>query len=322
MTNQLTESPKKQLTIRDHLGSDRFRQQVAAALPKHLTAERFARVALTAINRTPKLMECTQESLFACLLDLSALGLEPDGRRAHLIPYGRTCTLIIDYKGIAELAMRSGAVSSIHADKVCENDDFDYDRGQLTRHKIDFRKPRGDAFAYYALIRLKDGTEKCEVMTNKEIDAIRKRSKSSGSGPWVTDYDEMAKKTVFKRASKWIPLSPEIRDAIQKDDEEHETTVVAISKPLFESPAGLLPGAETPVIEAGETREMPANATPREALANLMKASHVEEPQLLAYIAGETGEENETLTALDEQMVTNLVNNWPDIVAHITKGAK
>lgn len=321
MTTQLTESPKRQLTIRDHLTSDRFREQVSAALPKHLTAERFARVALTALNRTPKLMECTQESLFACLLDLSALGLEPDGRRAHLIPYGRTCTLIIDYKGIAELAMRSGAVSSIHADKVCENDDFDYDRGQLTRHKIDFRKPRGNAFAYYALVRLKDGTEKCEVMTKEEVDAIRKRSKSSGSGPWVTDYDEMAKKTVFKRASKWIPLSPEIRDAIQKDDEEHETTVVSISKPVFAS-TSFLPGAEAPAIEAGRTQEMPAKATPREALENLMKASYITEPQLLTYIAEETGEENDALTALDEQIVTNLVNTWPDIVAHITKGAK
>lgn len=62
------------------LTGDKMREQFAAALPKHLTAERFCRVAITALSRTPKLAECTQESFFRCLLDLSAYGIEPDGR--------------------------------------------------------------------------------------------------------------------------------------------------------------------------------------------------------------------------------------------------
>lgn len=152
-----------------------------------------------------------------CLLDLSSLGIEPDGRRAHLIPYGKECTLILDYKGIAELVMRSGLVASIHADKVCMADTFEVDRGKIVAHKINYQQDRGKAYAYYVIVTFKDGSEKCEVMTRDEVDGIRKRSKAGTSGPWVTDFDEMGKKTVFRRASKWLPLSPEIRDAMEKD---------------------------------------------------------------------------------------------------------
>lgn len=211
---------EQQGSLKQILNSDAGRAQFAAALPKHMAPERFCRVAITALTRTPKLGECTRESFFKCLLDLSAMGLEPDGRRAHLIPYGKECTLVVDYKGIAELVMRSGLVGSIHADKVCENDGFDVDRGKVIRHKVDYRKPRGEAYAYYVLVSFKDGSEKSEVMTRDEVEAIRKRSKAGNSGPWQTDYDEMAKKTVFKRASKWLSLSPEIRQAVEHGDED------------------------------------------------------------------------------------------------------
>src|SRR5688572_5477659 len=103
-------------TVREWIATDSFKAQVALSLPKHLTPDRFTRIALTAFNRTPKLGNCTKESVFQCLLDCSALGIEPDGRRAHLIPYGDKCTLIIDYKGIVELVRRSGEVAYIHAD--------------------------------------------------------------------------------------------------------------------------------------------------------------------------------------------------------------
>ena len=244
-------------TLQSWLKSDQFKTAVAAALPKHLTPDRFVRVALNAFMRTPKLAECTQESVFRCMLDLSALGLEADGRRAHLIPFKRNikeaggwrsqmeCQLIVDYKGLVELAYRSGTISNIHADKVCENDEFDYDRGLLTRHRIDFRAPRGPAYAYYARVVFKDGTDIAEVMTVEEVEAIRKRSKSANDGPWVTDFDEMAKKTVFRRLSKWLTLSSEFRDALEKDDDVVE---VAPAKPQREVAAitveSFLPSAD------------------------------------------------------------------------------
>lgn len=100
----------KQKEIKELLRSEDFKLQVAAALPKHLTPDRFIRVALTAMLKTPKIAQCSQNSLFKVLLDCSSLGLEPDGRRAHIIPYGNEATLIIDYKGLIELAKRSGEV--------------------------------------------------------------------------------------------------------------------------------------------------------------------------------------------------------------------
>lgn len=199
-------------------------------LPSFCTPARFARIALACIAKNPKLNEALKSdqgkmSLASCLQTCAELGIEPDGRRAHLIPYKDVVTLIVDYKGIAELVMRSGLVSKIHADKVCDNDKFDYNKGVIERHAIDFKKSRGNAYAYYAEVTFKDGMVKAEVMQTEEIEAIRRRSKASGSGPWVTDFDEMAKKTVFKRLSKWLPLTPEIRDAIDKDNEEFDDVV-------------------------------------------------------------------------------------------------
>lgn len=203
------------------------------ALPKICTPERFARVALTCIKKDSKLMAAiqTQEgraSIAAAFMKCAELGIEPDGRRAYLIPYKNDVQLIIDYKGIAELAMRSGYVANIHADKVCENDEFEYNIGAIEKHRIDFKQDRGDAYAYYAVVTFKDGTKKCEVMSKKEIDAIKERSAAWGAWlkwqkicPWNTDYDEMAKKTVFKRLAKWIPQSPELRQAIDFDDDDY-----------------------------------------------------------------------------------------------------
>ena len=190
-----------------------------------MTPDRFIRVGLTALMKTPKLLDCTQESVLQCMLACSTLGLEPDGRRAHLIPYGTTCTLIVDYKGIVELAKRSGDVAGVFAQIVCENDLFSWETGEI-KHQIDFRRARGEMYAAYAIITFKDGSKQADVMTKDEIDAIRKRSRASGSGPWVTDYNEMAKKTVFRRASKWITLSPELADAFEKDDGAQFSAVV------------------------------------------------------------------------------------------------
>lgn len=232
MSSELKAVPKavarKDLTIRQHLESDNFKSQLAMVLPKHCDPDRMARIAITAMTKVPKLAECDQASFFKCLMDLSQWGLEPDGRRAHLIPFNNNkagtveCQLIIDYKGLVELAMRSGDIASIHADVVCDNDEFEVNLGEVVKHKIDYRNPRGNPYAFWARVKFKDGGCKYEVMTKYEIDAIRARSRAGASGPWVTDYVEMAKKTVFRRLTKWIPLSAEIRDALDADFDRSE----------------------------------------------------------------------------------------------------
>lgn len=221
-----TTPPKKQ-DIRSLLRSDSIIAEIQKAMPKHMTGERMARVALTCLTRTPKLATCTPESFMRCVLDLSAWGLEPDGRHAHLIPYGNECTLIIDYKGLVELAWRSGKVKHIHSDVVYAGDLFVYSLGEIKehtpwdfRHDADKPKEKGKPIAAYSMVMLDGDFRKCEVMTYSEIEAIRTRSRAGQSGPWKTDWNEMAKKTAFRRVSKWIPLSAEVHEAFSRDDDQ------------------------------------------------------------------------------------------------------
>lgn len=228
---------QRQLSIKEQLNNPAMLEQIGKALPSHMSPERMARVALTCLTRTPKLAQCSPASFFKCLLDLSAWGLEPDGRRAHLIPYGNECTLILDYKGIVELAFRSGYVKSIHSDVVYAGDLFTLDCGKVQHHtpwawRTDEQKPekQGEIIGAYCVVELKEGASHHEVMTRLEIDGIRNRSKAGKSGPWVTDFSEMAKKTAFRRASKWLPLSAEVQDAFEKDADTLPPVVQSQSK--------------------------------------------------------------------------------------------
>lgn len=219
---------KRTQTAEQLLCDSGFVQQLGVALPKHMTPDRMARIALTQLRKNPKLAQCTAASLGACVLQAAAMGLEPDGRRAHLIPRDNRkagvteCTLLIDYKGLVELAIRNGDLASIHADVVCENDDFEYNLGQIEKHRIDLRKPRGAVYAVYCLVKRKDGGTQSVVLTRDEVEAVRSRAQSRNDGPWVTDWNEMAKKTAFRRLSKWLVLSPEIRDAVEYGDDDYE----------------------------------------------------------------------------------------------------
>lgn len=257
-TRELTKPGPGDKSIKGLLQSDLFKKQVAAALPKHLTPDRFIRIAVNATLQKPELLECNKESFFLALLQLSSYGIEADGRRAHLIPYydnnycrcnhkkedhrGGKCSrcecntcvsrrvvnLIIDYKGIAELVRRSGDVSYIHADIVLDGDDWDFQFGSQSflRHKPNLQLGQYDPLkpnerrilAVYSYVKFKDGTEDFIVISKADVDAIRKRSKTPDAGPWKSDYLEMAKKTVFRRHSKWLPLSPDVHDAMATED--------------------------------------------------------------------------------------------------------
>lgn len=208
----------KSAEIRTLFSKDSIKAQIAKALPKMCTPERFMRIATTAITKVPKLALCTQESLMGCLLDCAQLGIEPDGRRAHLIPYGNKCTLIIDYKGLVELVKRSGEVATLRAEVVCENDEFEMNLGKVTKHKYDLRKKRGNPYAYYAYAEMKDGSYQYEVMTKEEVEKIRDKSQGKNGTPWKDHFDEMAKKTVFRRLSKWLPITPEVMVKLDEVD--------------------------------------------------------------------------------------------------------
>lgn len=224
---------KKPQSLKALIASDKMQDQFSKALPSHLSPERFARVAITALTRTPKLQECTPASMMKCLLDLSAAGLEPDGRRAYLIPYGKEATVIIGYMGLVELMCRSGDVISIRAETVCENDDFDWHNG-IINHTVEWRSPRGEVQAVYAEAKMKDSSHQSTVMTREEVEVIRNRSKAGKSGPWVTDWAEMAKKTAVRRLSKMIPLSSEIMEHVSSDDHQFQASAMRAANPFVQ----------------------------------------------------------------------------------------
>lgn len=246
-------------TTEDLLKSDMFKERILNALPKHLSPDRMISVALTAMTTTPGLKKCTQDSFFRAMLKLSQVGLEPDGRLAHLIPYGDQVQLIIDFKGLVELAMRSGKVANIHADVVRENDEFEWDTGSVKKHVIDFRKQRGEMYAAYCVVTFKDGTKKAECMAKEEIDAVRSRSRAGTTGPWKTDYCEMAKKTVFRRLSKWIPLSPEERGIIYADDDTPRDITGSVQS---KSPLASLQFADEEKTDQAKPEEPPVDDDP------------------------------------------------------------
>ncbi len=248
MNTQLTVAKEKLDTIGAML--EKRKDMLAQILPRHIRPERLIKVALMAINRQPALLDCTPASLFQALMLAGQLGLEPDGvlGSAYLIPYGKQATLIPGYRGLIDLARRSGQIKSIEAHLIRKNDKFEcaFGLSPVLTHSPVFP---GDQeylknehiIGAYAVAKLVDGGEQFEVMSRAEIDAIRGRSKASGSGPWVTDYGEMARKTVVRRLVKYLPISVELSTALEADNRA-DTGVGIID--LINLPAEVLPQEE------------------------------------------------------------------------------
>ncbi|NPV52175.1 MAG: recombination protein RecT [Firmicutes bacterium] len=198
----------------------RMEPEIKRALPKHMDPDRLTRIALTTIRTNPKLLKCSVQSLMAAVMTAAQLGLEP-GLLGHcyIIPYSGEAQFQIGYKGLIDLARRSGNIESIAAHEVCENDEFEFEYGlnEKLRHKPAL-KDRGRVILFYAYAKFRDGGHQIEVMSIDEIEQIRKRSKAGNTGPWVTDYVEMGKKTVVKRLCKYLPISVEVMRGIAQDE--------------------------------------------------------------------------------------------------------
>ena len=196
-------------------------KQFATALPKHINSDRFVRIAITTIRQNPKLAQCNQESLLGALMVSAQLGLEPGVLgQCYLIPYGRECQFQIGYKGMIELLRRSGQLKDIYAYSVYENDEFEmtYGLNRDLKHKPNLQD-RGNFIGCYCVAVLKDEARAFEYMTKEEIEAHGKKfSKTYGNGPWKTDFEAMAHKTVVKKMLKWLPVSVEFLEMANKDE--------------------------------------------------------------------------------------------------------
>jgi len=220
---------KKPQTLKDWVMS--MESQIAKALPKVITPERFTRIALTALSNSPQLAQSDRDSFLGGLMQAAQLGLEPNTPlgQAYLIPYKNNkkgiieCQFQIGYKGLIDLAYRSGEMSSIYAHTVHENDTFEYEYGleQKMVHKPS-TSDRGNAIAYYAVWRLKNGGYGFGVMSVEDIikhaQQYSQAYKSSYS-PWKSSFDEMAKKTVLKAVLKYAPIKTEFILAATHSDE-------------------------------------------------------------------------------------------------------
>lgn len=231
---------------------------IKSALPRHMTPERMCRVALNTIRRTPQLLECSPETMVAAIVEASSLGLEIDMRgQAYLVPFYNKNTgrkevqLIPGYKGLADLAYRSGRVDSIFAEVVCENDKFRFALGldPALEHTPSL-EDRGRLIAVYAVARMKESAPQFVVMGKGEIDKIRKASKAS-SGPWKEWEAEMWKKTAIRRLCKMLPLSPEMQRAVALDEAGEAGIVQGLGENILEIPVQV----EDVVREVGDVAD-------------------------------------------------------------------
>ena len=210
---------------------EKSKPSISALLPKHLNPEKLIRFALIAVQRQPELMECSSTSILNCVIKASELGIETIGPGGiWLVPFKnkhtghKEATPIIDYRALMALARRSKEVANIDVGAVYEKDQFDYQQGTNTSilHKRHLGKDRGEILCFYAYAKLANGEVKAEIMGKDEVDAIRKRSKASADGPWVTDYVQMGKKTVIKRLCNYLPLNEYVIQAIELDQRLEE----------------------------------------------------------------------------------------------------
>lgn len=202
--------------------------EIKASLPHHVKADHFLRVYINSIQRNPALLECTPISLLGALLLCAQFGLEPDGltRQAYLIPFNNSkkgvkeVQVIIGYGGLMDMARRSGKITGIEARVVREKDTFSYKFGiePILTHSPYTQGDAGKPIFFYAIGRFDNGQAQFDVMDKAEVDKIRSRSRAKDSGPWVTDYEEMGKKTVLRRLCKLLPSSIELQRIITVDE--------------------------------------------------------------------------------------------------------
>ena len=260
--SNIAKAEKEPLSVKAAVEAPEFKRELARIVGDAVGADRVARMVVTSIARTPGLAECTPKSVLSAVYQAVQLGLTLDGRHAHLVPFRdgdkKICTLVPDYKGLIQLALKSKLVTAVTLETVCENDDFHWDRGVITRHTVDWRSPRGEAYAWYAIAKMAGGGEACVVLPRSEVEAIRARSKKgSKQSPWDTDFNEMAKKTAFKRLAKVLPLTPEFAEAERLEDEPTDVTpktaAAAFERPQRSALPEPQPEAERPEVEQPPT---------------------------------------------------------------------
>lgn len=201
---------------------------ISEALPKSkgMDAERLSRIVLTTLKTTPKLMECSIESLLGAVLQSAQLGLEPNLLGScYFVPYKGKVSFQIGYKGLIDLATRKGECLNIVAQEVYEGDKFHYEygRNETLTHIPAPIASRGEVEYFYAYANLKNGGFAFQVMHISDVKKIRDNfsisySYDKNNSIWAKHFSEMALKTVIKKLIKYMPLSVETQSAVANDE--------------------------------------------------------------------------------------------------------
>lgn len=271
-------------TFHDLLESRRSEIQKALpiALSRQLTPDRVIRLAMTEFQKTPALQKCTVSSIYQSLLQAAQLGLEIGvAGQAYLVPYFNSkagkheCQLIPGYKGLLALARRSGEVTSIETHVVYANDRFNLRLGldTMIEHEPYLDGPRGAARLVYGVAKFKDGGHHFEWMSIEEINRIRARSKASAHGPWVTDYDQMVRKTLIRRMVNYLPMSNDLVRVIDISDAADAGKIVGDDGSVIEmeAPAPDLTLEGEGSAPADAPAEPSTNGAPKMTYAKLME---------------------------------------------------
>jgi len=311
-----------QRTLLRFIGDNK--KMLAKVLPKHLNEERWCWLLVHAIRRTPKLCETTPFSFINAVMLANNLGLEIRTNSAYLVPYGKECQLLIDYRGKLELARRAGCGDAV-AELVRENDKFVYRFTAAGRELLheplivengDGRlravseEEHGEVVCGYAMIQLPEnhGTQ-VEVMSLAEMDKIRRRSKHGFGhlslaeiratdiekvpfrqrGPWLTDTDEMFRKTLTHRLCKRIPQTPELVLAQDVDD----MADAGKSMPMAQELTDILidPATDRPMIETTDKEGQQALA--EEKIARLSRGDEPTQEEMDAVLAASLKKEGQ-----------------------------
>lgn len=250
--------------------------EIRKALPSVLTPERFTRITLSALSSNPRLQECTPQSFLGAMMTAAQLGVEPNTPlgQAYLIPFKNHGVMEtqfqLGYKGMIDLAYRSGEISTIQAHVVYANDRFSYSFGlNPTLEHIPATADRGEPTHVYAVFRTKDGGFGYDVMSMDDVrHHARKYSKSYGNGPWQTNFEEMAKKTVLKRVLKYAPLKSDFVRQLSTD----ESIKTEVSEDMYSVPNTYLEAEDYTVSpETGEVILDAAEQEKRDAFAQELK---------------------------------------------------
>jgi recombination protein RecT len=217
---------------------DKYKEQIAMALPKHVTPERMIRVALTAVSQSPKLLECNPYTICGAVVQASILGIEPSSvlGECFLVPFwnkkansgrgGMECQLIVGYRGKIKLIENTGNLLGLNAKAVHVNDEFEFNDGldPFVTHRYHHIEDRGPVYGYWAGAALKSGFKKIEFARIKELEEHRDRfAMTRGKddkifGVWITNFDAMALKTMVHRVCNLLPKSPQAQAAWSLDD--------------------------------------------------------------------------------------------------------